>query len=656
MPHSARVKSRPLRTGTLSALATQTFFAAAGILVSNYPAIAGNCDNVTNTILPGQLNQACGSGNTVGGTFGGTTPTNNNTGLGSLNQARGGNSTSVGYNNLATTINSTAIGESNAAYGRDSTSVGSNNFIGAPGVDSNGRSSSTFGSLNLIRTGTASGAGYSTALGSNNDVLGSRSTAVGYFNRIGKSSDADKGIYFNGSTAIGYQSFVYGSSSVVMGDSSEAGGRDGQPGSPVIFADRAVAIGHSARARFNGTIAIGDQALAGLSDLAGNGGISYPSADSIAIGTNARVYGSASTTGNASIAIGARTRATGDNSVVLGSGSVDGGQSNVVSVGNALSQRRIVNVAAGVGSTDAVNISQLANLGTSTVAALGTGSYSQQTSSIEGISYVVGGSTYGSVADAIGALQGFTPNTGYFSATGTGVASAGAPNATAMGANSLAQGQFSVAAGNGAFATSSKATAIGSGTTASGIGATAVGFNSTASGLNSSSFGLGARSAGANSVAIGASSTDGGQSNVVSVGSNLSQRRIINVANGIDPNDAANIAQLDAVNSSLLGRVNMLGASVGNQIAALENRFTGRMNEISDNAYAGTAMVAAISGIPSLAGDKLFNLGIGFGNYLGESGVAVGGHVRLGSAAVLKAAVGYADSAATTSVGLGFSF
>jgi autotransporter adhesin len=64
-------------------------------------------------------------------------------------------------------------------------------------------------------------------------------------------------------------------------------------------------------------------------------------------------------TGGASTAIGYRASASGVNSVALGAGSSDGGQANVVSVGSPGNERRITNVAPGVGGTDAVNMNQL---------------------------------------------------------------------------------------------------------------------------------------------------------------------------------------------------------------------------------------------------------------------------------------------------------
>jgi autotransporter adhesin len=61
---------------------------------------------------------------------------------------------------------------------------------------------------------------------------------------------------------------------------------------------------------------------------------------------------------------------------------------------------------------------------------------------------------------------------------------------------------------------------------------------------------------GANSVALGANSTDGGQSNVVSVGSPGAERRITNVAPGVGPTDAVNYSQLLGAESFLQNNIN----------------------------------------------------------------------------------------------------
>lgn len=65
--------------------------------------------------------------------------------------------------------------------------------------------------------------------------------------------------------------------------------------------------------------------------------------------------------GDKATAIGTNASATGGNSVALGYGSSDNGRANVVSVGTVGAERQITNVAAGVLSTDAVNVGQLNN-------------------------------------------------------------------------------------------------------------------------------------------------------------------------------------------------------------------------------------------------------------------------------------------------------
>jgi autotransporter adhesin len=62
--------------------------------------------------------------------------------------------------------------------------------------------------------------------------------------------------------------------------------------------------------------------------------------------------------GQNSVAIGVGSRAAADNSVAIGARS-RATEANTVSVGDVGAERRIVNVAAGTGATDAVNLAQM---------------------------------------------------------------------------------------------------------------------------------------------------------------------------------------------------------------------------------------------------------------------------------------------------------
>ncbi|KRG38756.1 hypothetical protein ARC20_14595 [Stenotrophomonas panacihumi] len=121
------------------------------------------------------------------------------------------------------------------------------------------------------------------------------------------------------------------------------------------------------------------------------------------------------------IAFGTLARATASDAVAIGTGSV-ADQENTVSVGSATDHayqaiaagregattlttkantRRVVNMAAGRGDNDAVNVGQLKQA----TAALGGGAAVQGDGSVKGPTYSVGGNTYTNVGDALSAVN-----------------------------------------------------------------------------------------------------------------------------------------------------------------------------------------------------------------------------------------------------------
>ena len=177
--------------------------------------------------------------------------------------------------------------------------------------------------------------------------------------------------------------------------------------------------------------------------------------------------------------------------------------------------------------------------------------------------------------------------------TAVGDNSTAGPSATAEGDNASATGVESVAIGKDANATGDQNIAIGKGAQAtgvtdsiaigqqansSGLQAIAVGVGSDSTGDWSSAFGMGASSqatdstaigsrslaTGNNSVALGARSSDGGQANVVSIGSPTQTRRIIRMSAGLAPTDGVNVSQLTPLIAALGG-----GASFNNTTGAV---------------------------------------------------------------------------------------
>jgi hypothetical protein len=212
--------------------------------------------------------------------------------------------------------------------------------------------------------------------------------------------------------------------------------------------------------------------------------------------------------------------------VALGAGSNDGGQSNVVSVGNTLpgGQRKIINVASGTlayGSTDAVNGNQLFSSTSQLAFALGGGASATATGLLPP-AYTISGATYTDVGSALQALANMPQNAGLCKYSPQGGIICGANTTAAAGA--VAQGDAASAGYAGSLAIGAGATilaptnpygqitgavAIGQGAQANADPATAVGNNAQATGVQSVAVGDTSTAAGAWSVAVGANATVG---------------------------------------------------------------------------------------------------------------------------------------------------
>jgi trimeric autotransporter adhesin len=172
-----------------------------------------------------------------------------------------------------------------------------------------------------------------------------------------------------------------------------------------------------------------------------------------------------------------------------------------------------------------------------------------------------------------------------------------ANGATAIGSQSLAQDTNTTAIGFRATAQHDGSVAIGYQAQAIADPATAIGSNSLASGNNSVALGASAQATASGSVALGAGSV-ADQDNTVSVGSPGNERRITNVAPGVNPTDAVNMQQLQSVQSNV--------------------------NDVARHAYSGIAMAMAMSGtyLPTLnPGEQ--TLGVGTGEYQGYGALAI---------------------------------
>src|SRR5262249_40939021 len=181
--------------------------------------------------------------------------------------------------------------------------------------------------------------------------------------------------------------------------------------------------------------------------------------------------------------------------------------------------------------------------------------------------------------------------------------------AIAIGLNAASTGGNAIAIGSGAVATGS--VAVGAGAFASN-GDAAFGGGASATGSFSASLGPNAIATAPNSVALGTGSV-ANLANTVSVGAPGSERRITNVAAGINPTDAVNVGQLSSVAGSL-------SAGFQSQITGLQSQITNVDRRLRD----GVAVSMAAGGVPAIPQGR--KLGV-FGNiatYDGHGAAGVG--------------------------------
>jgi autotransporter adhesin len=291
----------------------------------------------------------------------------------------------------------------------------------------------------------------------------------------------------------------------------------------------------------------------------------------------------------------------------------------VLDVSGTAGNRVITGVGAGAVSAisvDAVNGSQL--YATNQNVAANTAAIASLSGIVTGLG--AGGSPYlksnstGAAASAAGANA---------NAIGSGASARGA-NSIALGTGSQATQSGSIAVGMNSASTGTNAIAIGTGATATGSvavgaaasaanGGAAYGDGTVATASLSTAVGPNASATAANAVAIGSGSTNT-VANTVSFGSAGNERRLTNVAAGINSTDAVNVGQLQSTASGFQSQIG------GLQTQVIDNQREARRGIVAAVAVAPVLM-------PSAAGKTTVAFNTGF--YRGESGVGIGVSHRL---------------------------
>lgn len=501
--------------------------------------------------------------------------------------------------------------------------------------------------INYVRTNdnglafndaSASGIG-STAVGYNSVASGESSVAIGQ----GSSSSVDTGIAL-GSSSVSSRVIVKGSrdtsvseEGVVIGYDTTDGellgalsiGDDGKYRQIINVADGseahdavtvrqlqnaigAVATTPTKYFHANSTeedsLAVGEDSLAMGAKTIVNGNVG------IGIGYGAYVDANALN----GIAIGSNARANHANSIAMGSGSqttrgaqtgytaynMDAPQNSVgeFSVGSEDGQRQITNVAAGSADTDAVNVGQLK---------VTDAQVSQNTQSITNLNNQVTNldTRVTNIENGIGDIV-TTGSTKYFKTNTDGVdANAQGKDSVAIGSGSIAAADNSVALGTGSVANEENTISVGSSTNQRRITNVAAGVNATDA-VNVSQL----KSSEAGGVRYD-TKADGSidYSNITLGGGNGGTTRISNVSAGVNNNDAVNYAQLKQSVQETKQYTDQRMVEMDNKLSKTESKLSG-----------GIASAMAMTGLPQAYTPGASMASIGGGTYNGESAVALG--------------------------------
>ncbi|ENB3410565.1 YadA-like family protein [Escherichia coli] len=318
------------------------------------------------------------------------------------------------------------------------------------------------------------------------------------------------------------------------------------------------------------------------------------------------------------IAIGSNARANHADSIAMGNGSqtTRGAQTNYTaynmdapqnsvgefSVGSEDGQRQITNVAAGSADTDAVNVGQLK---------VTDAQVSQNTQSITNLNTQVTNldTRVTNIENGIGDIV-TTGSTKYFKTNTDGAdANAQGKDSVAIGSGSIAAADNSVALGTGSVADEENTISVGSSTNQRRITNVAAGVNATDA-VNVSQL----KSSEAGGVRYD-TKADGSidYSNITLGGGNGGTTRISNVSAGVNNNDAVNYVQLKQSVQETKQYTDQRMVEMDNKLSKTESKLSG-----------GIASAMAMTGLPQAYTPGASMASIGGGTYNGESAVALG--------------------------------
>lgn len=305
-----------------------------------------------------------------------------------------------------------------------------------------------------------------------------------------------------------------------------------------------------------------------------------------------------------------------------------------VKLGGAAASKPVAltNLAAGVASTDAVNVSQLQmtdsrvmSLSTSTSTGIGDMLIAMN-SLASRLSASVGSQRPPTDGDSGGALkqtaEPASKQASYVSVNDGGSSKGNARGEGASGSGAMAIGVDASAVGQGSAA-------LGARAATPGANAVAIGHAASAKEADAVAMGAGAVASGAGAVAIGANAVaqDPG---TVSFGAPGSERRLTNLAPGRRATDAATVGQLAGVQAGV--------------------------NQVARRAYSGIAAATALAMIPEVDPGRRVALGVGSATFQGQAAVSIGASVRFTDNLKARLGAGISRQGNTYAVGVSYQW
>ncbi len=318
------------------------------------------------------------------------------------------------------------------------------------------------------------------------------------------------------------------------------------------------------------------------------------------------------------IAIGSNARANHANSIAMGNGSqttrgaqtdytaynMDTPQNSVgeFSVGSEDGQRQITNVAAGSADTDAVNVSQLK---------VTDAQVSRNTQSITNLNTQVSNldTRVTNIENGIGDIV-TTGSTKYFKTNTDGAdANAQGADSVAIGSGSIAAAENSVALGTNSVADEANTVSVGSSTQQRRITNVAAGVNNTGA-VNVAQL----KASEAGSVRYETNADGSVNYSVLNLGDGSGgTTRIGNVSAAVNDTDAVNYAQLKRSVEEANTYTDQKMGEMNSKIKGVENKMSG-----------GIASAMAMAGLPQACAPGANMTSIAGGTFNGESAVAIG--------------------------------